>query len=535
MKSQCVAGRRSHPCPSVVKKQSCLSAPSFAVLHLADFPLQALLRTAPDLAARPVAVLDGERKRALVLACTAAAAAQAVEPGLTAPAALSRCAELQLRQRHPGAEAEATAALLAAAATLSPLYENTAPGLATADLTALPKTQRLPRIQSAVTQLNALGLHATAALAPTPLLARYGAQHLSLSSLSFSFSPRGETPPDHHPILSIESPADFLAPLPLAVAEPTPEHASILALWGVRTLGDLTALPKTDVAQRLGPGGLALWERAAGQTTRPLQPVTPPATFSATLELEFAIETLEPLLFLLRRFTDRLALELTTAALAAASLTLTLTLDNDTTHQRTIRLPEPTASADLLHRTLHSHLETVQTDSPVVAARLDLEPTRSLHRQHGLFDSSLRDPHGFAETLARAAALLGENRIGTPRLTDTHRPDACTLVAPDPAVEPAPPPPALPPLGLPLRRYRPPQPARVELAPATRRPTYVATADLSGPVTALLGPWRSSGDWWQPDRAWTSEDWDIALGPPSPGLYRLTETPTGWYLVGEYD
>ncbi len=526
----------------VKKNKPCLSAAAsaaFAVLHLPDFPLQALLRTAPDLATRPVALLDGERKRALVLACTPAAAASAVEPGLAAPAALARCPELVLRQRHPSAEAEATAALLAAAATLSPLYEATAPGLTTADLTALPRAQRLPRIQSAVTQLTTLGFQATAALAPTPLLARYGAQPLSLSSLSSSCSPPDaptlaqiENPPSK--IQNIENPQGFLAPLPLAVAEPTPEHAAILALWGVRTLGDLTALPKADVAQRLGPAGLALWERAAGQTTRPLQPVTPPASFTATLELEFAIETLEPLLFLLRRFTDRLALELATAGLAAATLTLTLTLDNEATHARTIRLPEPTASADLLHRTLHSYLETIQTDSPVVAARLDLEPTRPLHRQHGLFDSSLRDPHGFAETLARVAALLGNDRIGTPRLADTHRPDSSTLTKPSPIVSP----PSLstePAIGLPLRRFRPPLPARVELAPRTRQPTYVASTQINGPVLAHLGPWRASGDWWQPDQAWAHEDWDIALAPPSPGLYRLTETPTGWYLDGEYD
>lgn len=491
----------------------------FAVLHLAAFPLQALLRTVPDLATRPLALLDGDRKRALVLALTPAAAAQGVEPGLTAPAALARCPELRLRQREPTAEADARAALLAVAQTLSPLVEDTAPGVATADVAALPLPQRAPLLHAAVTRLASLGLTATAALAPTPLLARYAAQIGNPESK----------------IQIIENPLGFLRPLPLAAAEPTPEHAHILGLWGIRTLGELTALSKADVAQRLGPGGLALWERAAGQTTRPLQPLTPPQTFTATLELEFAIETLEPLLFLLRRFVDRLALELGTAALVAAELHLTLNLDNETTHARTIRLPAPTASADLLFRTLQSHLETVQTDSPVVAARLELTPTRALHRQHGLFDSSLRDPHGFNETLARTAALLGSDRIGTPQLTDSHRPDAIRLTPPAANVEPPAPPPPLPPLGLPLRRFRPPLPARIELAPDSLAPAYLWTDCITGPITARHGPWRSNGDWWQADRAWTREDWDIALGPPTPGLYRLTATPSGWFLEGEYD
>ncbi len=453
------------------------SPAAFAVLRLANFPLQALLSLEPELADTSLALLDGERKRALVLACTDLARTRGVELGLTAPSALSRDPSVLLRQRHPGAEAEARAALLAVAQTLSPLVEDTAPGIATIDVTALPADQRAPRLHAAHARLTSLGFIPTAGLAPTPLLALYAAKNISRSLPPSSFSDpssfsapqttHASLPPPPSPVQIITHVRAFLAPLPLSAADPTPDHLHILRLWGIRTLGDLTALAKADIAQRLGPEGLALYERAAGETTRPLQPVAPPQTFTAQLDLEFAIETLEPLLFLLRRFVDRLALDLRAAGLVAAELELTLTLDNDKTHQRTIRLPEPTAAPDLLFRTLESHLGTVQTDSPIVAAHLTLHPVRPLHRQHGLFDSSLRDPHGFAETLARSAALLGSNNIGTPQLTDSLRPD-------------------------------------------------------------------SSGDWWQPNQAWAREEWDIALPPPG-GLYRLIETPTGWYLEGEYD
>lgn len=547
---------------------------------------------------KPVALLDGDRRRAVITALTPASRTAGVVTGLTAPQALSRCPDLHLEQSHANADDEASASLLAAASRLSPLVEDTALGIATADVTSLPAAQRKPRLQAALDQLTVLGLTATAGLAHAPLLALYAARAATRGPSKFQVSsskdqvagakdqvtgikyqetdeatgsgrrqsemqrsgihfsrpdpfPRpndknsaesgtGSSPPlaenPNSPIVAITDAHEFLSPLPLSAADPEPDHIDILRLWGITTLGQLTALTKADVAQRLGPGGLALWERAAGQSTRPIQPLPPPQSFAAEMELEHLIESLEPLMFLLRRFIDRLCLDLQGVALAAAEIDLCLKLDDDATHQRSIRLPEPTASPDLLFRTLQSHLETVSTDSAIVAVRLELFPTRPLHRQQGLFDTGLRDPHGFAETLARAAALLGSDQIGTPQLADTHRPDSTTLVPPSTGenISTAPTP-ALPALGTPLRRFRPPRPVRIELQSTSPIPAYLWSETLRGEIQHHHGPWRANGEWWQSDQAWAREEWDIALGPPHPGLYRISQTATGWYLEGEYD
>jgi len=542
----------------VVKK----SSSSFAVLLVSDFSLQALLRTQSENDNAPIAILDGDRRRAVIIARNDAARESGVVPGLTASQALSRCPELKLNQPHAAAENEASAALLAAAALLSPLVEDTASGIATADVTALPPAQREPRLARAIEQLAQLGLTATAGIAPTPLLALYAARaalksqplnpNHSAGDVGHKARPTDTAPPtscrsgftpDREPrpaILSVSNAHAFLAPLPLEAAEPEPGQIDILRLWGINTLGELTALPKADVAQRLGPSGLALWERAAGEATRPIRSLPPPRHFAAEMEFEHLIESLEPLLFLIRRFLDRLCLELQGVGLAATEINLSLQLDDDTTHQRTIRLPEPTADPELLFRTLQSHLETVQTDAPVSALRIELAPSRPRHRQHGLFDTSLRDPHGFAETLARVAALLGSDHVGTPQLADTHQPDILKLIPPADPLPEAPTenlPPALTKTGLTLRRFRPPVTARVELSPGQRAPTYVWTDQrrITGTIVQVLGPWRANGDWWQADQAWAQEEWDIALAPPTRGLYRLIHTPAGWYLEGEYD
>lgn len=325
----------------------------------------------------------------------------------------------------------------------------------------------------------------------------------------------------------------FLAPLPLAAAEPTPELAGVLHAWGIRTFGELTALPRDEIVRRFGSDGLALWHRATGGDPRPLHLVVPAASFSAAMEFEESIETLEPLLFLLRRFLERLALELRTAQLVAAEIDLTLRLEDDARHTRRFRLPEPTADVEILFRALHTHLESLQTAAAIVALELRLNPTRPLVRQHGLFETGLRDPHGFADTLARLSALVTAERVGTPQPEDTHRPDAFKLVAPAAVVPPPAEPPVHPPFALPLRRFRPPLLATLEFKQGTRQPVYLYTPRFDGDIAEIRGPWRSSGDWWEPGRRWERLEWDVALRDG--GLYRLLQLGEAFFVEGEYD
>ncbi len=506
----------------------------FAVLYISDFPLHAVLRATPGLvSAQPVAVLADDttasaRSRALILAANLSARALGITSGLTASQALARCAALRLLSASLAAEAEARAILLATAFTLSPLVEATAPGTATADVTGLAAGERLPALHRAVASLAALALPTTAGLATTPLLALYAAHHTARTpSLSHSLSREARDP-----IVVVTDARAFLAPLPLATAAPPPALAQILAGWGVHTLGALTDLPRADVTLRLGAAGAALWARAAGETTRPLHPVSPPREFSGAFAFEDAVETLEPLLFILRRLVDRLTLELTAAGFVAEELSLALTLADESTHTHTFRLPTPSAAPDLLFRALHTHLESLHTPSPIAALHLHVTPVRPLVRQHGLFDSTLRDPHGFSESLARAVAVVGSDRVGTPQLADTHRPDAFALSPPASVVPPAAPPPLHAALGLPLRRFRPPLPANVELA--GHAPAFVWCDYAHGPVASTRGPWRGSGEWWETGRSWEREEWDVALADGC-GLYRLLRTPTGWFIEGEYD
>ncbi|HEY8994284.1 MAG TPA: DNA polymerase Y family protein, partial [Lacunisphaera sp.] len=385
----------------------------FAVLHIPGFALQSLVRSEPELVAQPMVVRNAEE--ATVALCNTSASTAGVCPGQSLPQAMARCPGLIVRAPHPTLEREAGAALLAAAFSVCPHVELTAPGTCTMSLSGLVESSHVPALQRAVATLAATGLESSAGLGRTPLCALYAARHAA---------------PRH---ILHGTPA-LLATLPLAVAEPSTEHALILKNWGIKTLGQFTALTKADVTHRLGRTGLALWERASGGAPRPLVIKAPARTFSAALDCEHELETIEPLLFIFRRFVDRLALELSNASMSAQALELTLLLGDETTHRHLIRLPEPVRDANILFRALHTYLETLRTDASIAGVHLDLIPQRSQVRQRGLFDGGLRDPHGFADTLARVMALVGSDRVGMPVPADSHRPDAFKLVSPPPTL-----------------------------------------------------------------------------------------------------
>src|SRR5437764_9316207 len=106
------------------------------------------------------------------------------------------------------------------------------------------------------------------------------------------------------------------------------EIFGILHKWGIHTLGQLAALDKEELRSRLGADAVRLWERANGTATRLLKLVQPPETFDESCDFDHEIATAEPLLFILRRFLEQLALRLSSIYLVARELTLTITFSS---------------------------------------------------------------------------------------------------------------------------------------------------------------------------------------------------------------
>jgi protein ImuB len=299
--------------------------------------------------------------------------------------------------------------------------------------------------------------------------------------------------------------------------------------WGIDTLGDLGRLDKEELRARLGPQAVILWERATGQSTRLLKLVQPPESFEESFEFEHEVETIEPLLFILRRFLQQLALRLNGVYLVAKELTLRITFGNQSEYIRCFEIPQPTNDIDLLFRMLHTHLENFKSDSPIIAVSLEVAPVRPTPQQFGLFETALRNPNQLYETLTRLTGVFGSDRVGTPVVEETHRVDAFhmepfswQLPEVSTAVESSPP--------VALRRFRPAAAAGASVNES--KPVQIRSDEITGTVSAQKGPYVGSGNWWD-ENSWSRAEWDVELNTRL--LLRCHQNSAGWQIDGIYD
>ena len=324
--------------------------------------------------------------------------------------------------------------------------------------------------------------------------------------------------------------AEALAKLPINLLGGLPQTAELLDLWGIRTFGDFAKLPPLGVAARLGDEGVYLQRLARGEGERQLRPIEDPLQFEEAMELEYPVDLLEPLAFILARLLNEVCRRLGSRSLATNEIRLRLTLENATEHCAVLRLPVPMLDPAAFLKMLQLDLSGRPPAAPVLKAGISAEPVKPRRTQHGLFVSLAPEPEKLELTIARIRHLTGPDKVGAATLLDTHRPDSFVMRPFSPGAatltldrtEPR----------LSLRRFRPAKYAQVILV--HDRPARITSPAVTGPVVMAKGPWRTSGDWWRAD-PWNRDEWDIET--TSGGLYRLYHELDSrrWFVEGSYD
>lgn len=325
--------------------------------------------------------------------------------------------------------------------------------------------------------------------------------------------------------------------------------------WGVATLGDLARLPRADVTSRLGLAGARLHQAAWGEDDSPLVPSKEAHRFIERVELEWPVEGLEPLSFVLARVCETLSGALERADRGAVTIVTRLTLVTRAVHERTLTLPAPMRDAKVLRTLilldLEAHPPVDETAHclgiDIVEVELGVTPGRIL--QKSMLAHDVPAVEDVATLTARLQALMGESRVGSPVVLDTYDSRKSSLkpfVAPKQASTQHPSTHCVRSGQAMLRRFRIPlsvrvetdrgQPVRVVLNERRLALSEPRRGESKGMVTRCAGPWRTSGQWWTADRdTWDRDEWDV--GMDSGVIYRLARdrATDRWEVEGVID
>lgn len=505
----------------------------YACLHAREFPLQSLMRLRPELRELPVAVLDGRPPLETVCSLNRAAFRAGAAYGMTRLEA-ERITGLRLLQRSIASEAAARAVFLECVTNFSPrieMGEDVNRETHCACVLDIAGTERLFGPPAALAHRMRETLAGAGFRVSVAVSANFHAAQLKAgASAGVSVIAAGQE-------------AAALATLTLDVL-PLPENeAETFAIWGIRSLGELAALPEVELIARLGQEAKRWRNIASGTLPHLFQPMEPTFSLDEFCEFESPVEQIDSVLFIAARMIESLVTRAAGRALSLALLHITMQLEATSVHQLALRPATPTTDKKFLLKLLQIELSSHPPPSAIVALTIAAEAGQANTVQLGLFLPQLPEPSRLDVTLARLKALVGEARVGSPVLEDSHRsgsfhmepfaicasgevmpagnrmPSGKVMAARQPRIA--------------LRRMRPPHPVHVRCA--NQKPVAFHDGHQNYSIAVAYGPWRTSGCWWATDD-WDRDEWDVLITQEQRAHLLVNDRRQNrWYLEAVYD
>jgi protein ImuB len=506
---------------------------AFAAIHVPDFMLQAVVRAEPHLHGRALVLIDGTPPLEIVVAGSEAAARVGIDLGM-AKSQVEQFRGIEIRHRSStqsrAQEKSTHAALLDLGWSFSPRLEDLAPDTIVLDLAGLHVLHGSEENIADQLARRACDLSFTANVA---IASEIESSIIAARSFSgITLIPAGQE-------------SERLGHLPVPALSPSAELRETLQRWGVRTCAALAALPVLDLSERLGQEGVRLHALARGENARALILAEPAAYFEEEMELDDAVEELEPLAFILGRLLDQLCARLNARSLAVQVIRVRFDLERSpeknirtlkedsrqkegaAIYEKSVTLPLPMRDSKMLLRLLRLKLQADPPAAPICKVIIAVDPAAPRSTQGGLFVAGFPDPEKWELMIARLTNLVGEANVGSPELMDTHlqgefRMDRFATFSKEPGLarnrksvpakedgravpqEPV----------AAFRVFRPPFAAKVELREEC--PVRIAFCGVRAEVIAASGPWRTSGNWWG-EGVWQHDEWDIEIRCDSAG------------------
>lgn len=484
----------------------------WVALELPSLPLQVVERAG---ASRDALVIsEGPMQRPTIACANEVARRAGVREGQAVAAAKALAGELRVLARDPASEREALEALAAWAAQYTPMVSVEPQGL----VLEVESTMRLFRghaqlTASLVRGVRELGFRATIGVAPTPLAARIFARAEAQGLQVRSCLAPAELP-------------SRLAELPLFLFDWPEKALARLTDLGVLRVKDILELPREGIARRFGPEIALSLERLLGRVADPRLAHKPPAHFRARLELPAEADSVEALVFPLRRLLVQFEGYARGRGSGAQRLTLTLEHGRKARTRIPLDFASPEREADFILAIARDKLARLELSAPTVALALRVEALLPYVPRTATWLPGAEEHAIERERLVeRLAARLGRDRVFGIALADDHRPERgqTTFSAPRKrGLSPV--------LASPVLNPRP----LWLLSNPQRLITHEGQPSLQGGLDLLAGPERIEAGWWDGEEV--ARDYYVAANPHGETywIYREHRDPGAWYLHGVF-
>jgi protein ImuB len=497
------------------------SSALYAAICAADFPAQAIIRLRPDLRDHAVSILDGVAPQERVFSLNLHARKRGVVPGMTR-LEVEELGGICVQSRSVETERSARMILLESVSQFSPRIEETFATNTSGFVLDISGTERLfgspamlaKRIQTSV---HSAGFRASVAVS----------HNFDTARIKAAFS-RGIT------VVPQKKEAISLASTPIAALPLEEEDYETFAIWGIGCLGELAELPDEELITRLGQRAKLWLKLARGMAEHIFLPIEAQFELKEHIEFETHIEQLDSLIFVAATMISSLISRATSRALSLATLTVHMDLEKKLAYQRVIRPAIPSCDRKFLLKLLQLEIAAYPPQAAISSLTLTAEAGQQSKVQLGLFAPQTPEPSRLDVTLARLKALVGDDRVGSPTLLDTHRRDSFIMENFSLTSQPAPREETN--VRVSLRRMRPPRSIRMHLQSA--KPAFFHDGADRYSVQVAYGPWLTSGCWWSVNK-WDLEEWDVVaindLGESIGCLIVHDHLKKQWLLDALYD
>jgi protein ImuB len=449
-------------------------------IWLPNWPITRLCLTAPDCAApgKPLAIVAKHGSKRLVMAVNDAAEARGIMPGQRLTDAKAILPDLAAVAADHDADDAALTALSRWAQRFTPSTAPNSPGGLWLDITGCEQLWGDERrlLERLMEQLERRGIACKAALADT-----FGA--------AWAFARRAE----RYHILPPSGHRDLLPALPLACLRLSPETLAGLRRLGLKTIGQVLALPRAELPARFEDLLLRL-DQAMGDAPEAIAFMRPPSPWFSSLAFAEFIQTAEDLQRAIEVLAERLCRRLGEAGRGGKRFEARFFGADNAIQAIAIATSLASRDPKSIARLMAAKLETIDPGFGIEVVTLRASRIEALPEQQIAMDHRRDTLAAVAPLIDKLGNRLGFNNVWRSALAESHVPErSVTRIAP---------------LAAPVRRTWPngrarpirllsrPEPIEVIALVPDHPPRQFRWRRVLRRVRRAEGPERIAAEWW---------------------------------------